>query len=313
MPDKDLILILGAGRSGTSAITRVLSLCGCNLPHSLVGATSMNPSGHWEPVEATHLNIEFVTRHNLVSDSSMQLDDIEIDEREKREFIEKIQSFLSSCPKGQPLVIKEFRINELLSFWHEAARRSGYSVKVLIALRHPQEVYASLNKAFSPTRKVGSAAQQRQSREAFNIYWLKSNLLAEHHSRGLPRIVVEYSNLLKDWRSEIKRISQALSVDLKTEDTPVEEFLNPSLHKQRYVGPVMETFAYSWTTRVYSILATAAQDGPIDTPSLDEIYHGYHTNARAFRIATAETQAASNKFLREFVDGLPVWKSGQDF
>lgn len=213
---------------------------------------------------------------------------------------------------GAPLVIKEFRINELFSFWHEAARRNGYSVKVLIALRHPQEVYASLTKAFSPTAEVGSATQQRQSLEAFNIYWLKSNLLAEHYSRSLPRIVVEYSNLLRDWRSEIKRISQALCVDLTPEDALIEAFLKPSLYKQRYIGPVRETFAYSWTTRVYSILATAAQDGPTDLPTLDEIYHGYLTNARAFKIATAEAEAASNKFLRDFVDGLPVWKSGED-
>lgn len=26
----------------------------------------MNPSGHWKPVEATELNVEFVTRHGLV-------------------------------------------------------------------------------------------------------------------------------------------------------------------------------------------------------------------------------------------------------
>jgi hypothetical protein len=273
----------------------------------------MNPTGHWEPIDAINLNVEFVTRHGLVSESSMWLDDVGIDEFEKDKFVGKIQTFLATCPEGSPLVVKEFHINELFEFWLEAACRSGFTVKTLIAIRHPREVFASLNRAFSPSNEPLSSVAKRRSTESFNTYWLKANLLAERHSRDLPRVFVEYSNLLKDWRTEIGRISEALAIDFQVNDPSIDRFLNPGLHNQRYVGPVAETFAYSWTTRVYSIFSTVAQDGPLDAPSLDEIYHGYRTNSRAFRIATSEAQVAGNKFLRDYVDGLPVWKSGRDF
>jgi hypothetical protein len=52
MDGKELIFILGMARSGTSALTRVLSLCGCALPKSLKEANDGNPRGFWEPVEA---------------------------------------------------------------------------------------------------------------------------------------------------------------------------------------------------------------------------------------------------------------------
>ena len=35
------LFVLGLGRSGTSALTRVLSLCGAALPAGLLGATSV--------------------------------------------------------------------------------------------------------------------------------------------------------------------------------------------------------------------------------------------------------------------------------
>ena len=43
------LFVLGMPRSGTSALTRVLSLCGGVLPAELVRADSNNPLGYWEP------------------------------------------------------------------------------------------------------------------------------------------------------------------------------------------------------------------------------------------------------------------------
>jgi hypothetical protein len=34
----------------------------------------------------------------------------------------------------------------------------------------------------------------------------------------MPRVFVEYANLLNNWRREIKRISAALTIDLTTRD-----------------------------------------------------------------------------------------------
>ena len=64
LPAKPVALfVLGFGRSGTSALTRVLSLCGAALPAGLLGATSENPRGCWEPRAAIHLNETILRRH----------------------------------------------------------------------------------------------------------------------------------------------------------------------------------------------------------------------------------------------------------
>jgi hypothetical protein len=43
------IVVLGMHRSGTSALTRVLSLLGAGLPKNVLGVSPSNETGHWEP------------------------------------------------------------------------------------------------------------------------------------------------------------------------------------------------------------------------------------------------------------------------
>src|SRR5690349_21563481 len=58
---RTLILILGMGRSGTSALANTLALCGAHLPDDLLGAhASSNAKGHFEPIEALGINHEFL-------------------------------------------------------------------------------------------------------------------------------------------------------------------------------------------------------------------------------------------------------------
>ena len=100
------------------------------------------------------------------------------------------------------MLIKDPRITALSGMWFEAARLAGFDIVAVIAVRNPQEVIASVTAAGPISPELSSAL------------WLKYNLLAERHTRALPRVFVEYPNLLDDWRREIKRISAALAIDL---------------------------------------------------------------------------------------------------
>jgi hypothetical protein len=172
------------------------------------------------------------------------------------------------------VVIKDPQITALSGVWFEAARRAGLDIAVVIAVRHPQEVIASL------------AAHIRASPELASALWLKYTLLAERHTRALPRVFVEYTNLLDNWRREIKRISAALAIDLNTRDEgAIEEFLNQDLRRQRHCGPVTEPFGTDWISAVYETLRAAARDEPWDGSALDRVFEAYRASERGFRAA----------------------------
>jgi hypothetical protein len=290
-----ILFIMGMGRSGTSALTRVLSLCGATAPAGMLGADASNPRGYWEPRAALYLNERFLYRHgSSYFDPTLRLQEKgALDEEERADFIAKVADYLRTLPPAPVVVIKALHISVLCDLWFQAAHLAGFDVAAVIATREPQEVIASLAKFMRASPQLASAL------------WLKYNLLAERDTRGLPRAVVDYSHFLDDWRREMKRISDILPIDLDTGDGgAVEEFLEPSLRRQRQCGPVIEAFGTDWLAVVYEGLLAAARDEPWDTTALDRVFDAYSAIEHDFRTAFEDFRGQFNvlyRFSRTFI------------
>lgn len=276
------LFVLGLGRSGTSALTRVLSLCGATLPTGLLGATAENPRGFWEPRAVIHLN-EVILRHRGSSgyDLALRMEDEAFPDAEAdAQWIGKIRAYLASLPAAPLVVIKEPKMTALCGMWFEAARQAGFDIAAVIAVRHPAEVIASIEKRTDRQNYV------RSSPELISAWWLKFTLLAERDTREVPRVIVEYANLLEDWRREVERISAALGIGLETRDeAAIDEFLTPDLRHHRSGGPVSEPFGTDWMSTVYEALHAAAHDKPWDESELDRVFEAYRSGERGFRTA----------------------------
>ena len=66
-PERMALLVVGMHRSGTSALTRVLSLAGASLPKRLYNETIGNPTGHWEPARMIEINDEMLAALGLTT------------------------------------------------------------------------------------------------------------------------------------------------------------------------------------------------------------------------------------------------------
>ena len=273
MGDRQVLFILGMGRSGSSALTRVLSLCGGSLPEPLLGSGPGNPTGHWEPLDALKMNDEFLMRHGSGWwDPTLRFQgDIEFDAQERENFVKQIEGFLRNCATGVLTVIKEPRIVALAGCWLDAARRIGLAIKIAVPVRHPNDVTASL------------IARDMISPELSSAMWLKYNLLTERWSRPHPRVFVEYRNLLSDWRREVARISERLAIDLSANEAEVDAFLDPALCHWSDTGS--ELLDRPWLGEVYAALVTAARDGNLDLSLMDDVFAQYYSDEQAFQIA----------------------------
>jgi hypothetical protein len=295
------LFVLGLGRSGTSALTRVLSLCGARLPAGLLGATAGNPRGCWEPRAAVYLNETILRRHGSSAyDLTPSLQENgACDAEQNAACIARVRAFLTTLPAAPLVVIKEPKITAVSWMWFEAARQAGFDVAAVVALRHPQEVTASFESRTSRQHYV------HVSPELASAWWLKYTLLAERGTRGMPRVFVEYANLLEDWRREVKRVSAALAIDLDTRDEEgtVEEFLSPDLRHHRHCGPVTEPFGTDWVSVVYQALGAAARDGPWDQAALDRVFEAYRASEHGFRTALQDSHRYRrlNRLMRPFI------------
>lgn len=215
------ILVLGMHRSGTSALTRVLNLLGGALPSDLLGSNHSNPEGHWESLRAIEINDGLLGALGRRWDDIRELPADWLQRPETDIARQQVRAFVDR-ELGAPLsVLKEPRLCHLAPLWIEVLEEAGIQPKLIVPVRHPAEV------AFSLARRDALAVGRSL------LMWTQHVLDAELSSRGRPRVISRFNDLLDDWRAETARIGLALGIDWPVRGeqttTAIDEFLRPAL------------------------------------------------------------------------------------
>ena len=276
---RDVVFVVGMGRSGSSALARLLSFCGGVLPHRLLPANYGNPAGYWEPQDAVEVNDRFLSEHGSSwydPGLALQLDPPALADR--RRFVDELTRFLAGgFGAGSPLVLKEPRVSGLLPYWIAAATRLRFAPKFVHIMRAPGEVAASL------------AARDDLSAAHSYALWLKYNLLAERHTRGAPRAFLTYEALLEDWEAVLAHCFRALGTGLVIGEATrrhVRLFLEPRQRARsettRATGAVDPHLAELVARAQRAFDAAAA--GMLDTFLFDAIWDDYVSFSVTIRI-----------------------------
>lgn len=221
------IVVLGMHRSGTSALTGVLSLLGIHAGESLLPATeNVNPKGFWEHAEIVSIHDKMLKALGSSWEDESPLPDGWWHSPLVADYRNKIISALRhDFGNLSSWLIKDPRMCRLLPLWKEVFPALACKPLFILALRNPAEVAHSLRK-------------RNDLNEAEScLLWLTHMLEAEYQTRGQPRAFVTYERLLSDWRGAMADIGKTLCLTwpIALEDaTPkVDAFLDPSLHHHR--------------------------------------------------------------------------------
>jgi hypothetical protein len=231
--DRTLLLVTGAGRSGTSTAAGALHHLGVHVPGPYLQANASNPRGFYE----SRWSVEF---HNkLLKRANVTLTDGRPDalslmrEAVSAQDEERLVSFLSEASDGQPVtVVKDPRTSWALDLWARAATSLDLRVAHLVMLRHPAEVLGSrATHYFARTPWMGEAGFAVKNLAG----WLNAMLNPDVQTRERPRAFVRYDELLSDWRTTLGRALTGLGVDVPVPTGPhaVDEFIDPDLSRHR--------------------------------------------------------------------------------
>lgn len=215
------LIVLGAHRSGTSALAGVLSLLGAQAPRALLPSAKDNPRGFWESAEIVKFH------DDILKSSGSRWNDWDafnpdwLDSAEAVGFSERVAALLEQeYSNARLLLLKDPRICRLLPFWLQALGRLEIIPKFVLPLRHPLEVARSL--------------QQRNGlgRNRALLIWLRHVLEAEHATRSSSRTFVRYEDLLDDWRKQVPRIADQLGVRWPRWSSAVEAQIDDYLSRE---------------------------------------------------------------------------------
>ncbi len=153
---KEVVLVLGMHRSGTSVLTQVMSKLGYYLGAGQLGASEHNEEGHFERKDVIALDeavlrffgMEWFSFGEKLPDISM-LDDT---------FTQRAEQILDDLlSQSDRVVIKEPRMCITLPLWQKAMEKKGVAVRYVFIFRHPKSVALSLKKRNNISIEDGQA------------------------------------------------------------------------------------------------------------------------------------------------------------
>lgn len=247
------VLILGMHRSGTSATTRILNLLGAELGSRLMPAVSNNnENGFWENQTAVDIN------EALLAELGRNWHDI----REMPAGWLHSDAALHARAAIRRLIDAEFaatslwalkdpRLCRLAPLWLDVLKEYPTDVRIVVALRAPDEVAASL------------LARDGWSPETSRLMWVQHMREAELASRGYARSVVTFDEVMADWPSTTRRLARELSLQWpvapSTAAAEIEAFISPSARHHRSEGLAAVTDS-SWPGQLYAAFLRARED-----------------------------------------------------
>ena len=288
------ILVAGMHRSGTSALTRVLTLAGCDLPRTLVEAKPDNVAGFWESQLVVDLNDEILASVGSCWDDWRPFDRDWYESPAAGPFRDRALDVLrQEYGESRLFVLKDPRICRLLPFWTDALARLDVQPCAVLPIRSPLDVAASL--------------ETRNEIDPFVAYliWLRHVLDAEADSRGLPRAHVRYDQLLSDAPASLDRICGDLSLSLplraaSSMEMDIDAFLSPDLrhHWSEDDGLLSDTGISEWVTGSFRIFEkwTRGEADAEYAGELDRIRAAFDAAAPAFGRALQAGQQARREY-----------------
>jgi hypothetical protein len=219
---RDVVLVLGMHRSGTSSVAGSLVKLGARAPKTLEEANRFNPRGYWESTRLMALNDEILRSAGSAWDDwwafNVSWYASQIAEEYERRAAAEIMNEFGSCSLA---VAKDPRMCRMMPFWSKVFNATGQSMRIVIPVRSPLEVSRSL-----------WVTDQIPVNKSL-LLWLRHVLDAERVSREQPRAVIDWTAFIADWRLVIARIGEQIGISWpRLSDkaaAEIDHFLSPNL------------------------------------------------------------------------------------
>jgi hypothetical protein len=228
--ERELILVVGVGRSGTSLFAGIMGQLGFHIPQPEIVADDTNPRGFGEPKWVVDFHTRLMRRKRItVFDARPRAWEHTAELSAEPEVRDELRAWLrAQVDHADAVVVKDPRIGWFLPLWTQVAADVGVPPAFVTMLRHPAQILTSAKKSYGSWQTDASRAAA----------WINVMLETERATRGTRRAFVAYADLLGDWAAELRRAGAPLGVARLTAldraaHPEVDEFVDPSLFRNR--------------------------------------------------------------------------------
>lgn len=239
------IIVLGAHRSGTSMVTRLINMMGgyFGIGETSIDVNAENPKGFWERSDVIAVNEALLAHYNCSWDKVDNWPFMEKcapkDKKALSETLESLKNIVLDLDAHRPWVMKDPRLCLTYPFWREQLE-----VPVIVSVyRNPEEIARSLK-----TRN--------------NITFAHSMALWEYYATGIanalrntPTVYVSHNELLSDPVGAMQKLHEDLQAHhIRGLEMPSEKeitsFIDPTLYRSHGSEQAINDMATGYQRRL---------------------------------------------------------------
>lgn len=196
-----VLLILGMHRSGTSATARVANLLGATLGTNLIEPAEDNPDGFWEHADVVSINEELLASLGRTWYDMREMPANWMQSEASAHTRGRITELMATEFAGASFIaIKDPRMCLTSALWVEVLNGLGYDVNCLFVVREPREVVNSLH------------VRNKWAKEPLFLMWVQYVIEATVGTRGSPRTLITFDQLLDNWSATMQRVAEKLAI-----------------------------------------------------------------------------------------------------
>ena len=219
---RDAVLVLGMHRSGTSAVAGVLMKLGGAAPQTPMGPNAWNEKGHFESNKVMAFHDELLASAGSTWDDWRAFNPGWWTTSTADAFRSRAAEVFRAEFDDEPLpVLKDPRACRFAPFWLEVLRGLDRAPRIVVPVRSPLDVAASLK------RRDGFPLAKGL------LLWLRHSLEAEARTRAEARSIVLWQDFASGWRPACDKIAADLQISWpRLSDRSaleIDDFLSQSL------------------------------------------------------------------------------------
>lgn len=199
------VLVLGAGRSGTSITARALQAIGVDLGNDFKPASRKNPTGNFDDAALLSLSKRLRRSLGLRADSLRLLDDSVWTSAMVMPFYEEFSATIKARFGHAPVWgFKYARTMRLLPFWIRLFDEMGITPSFVMPVRNPLSVARSRSKLDA----------HRGQQENSDLEWLTNVVPYFDRVRHRNLVIVDYDKVIENPVAQLERLANKLELPL---------------------------------------------------------------------------------------------------
>jgi len=230
------VFVVGAGRSGTSAIVRGLSALGVELGDHLKSPTAKNPTGFFEDVDLLRVAKQARAALGLRAESVALVDEERFAQAALDPLVKEAVAIIEGRFARYPLWgFKYAQTLRFLPFWEQVFETLDLDVRFVVAARNPLSVARSRAK-LDPIRGI---------QEKSDLEWLVNVVPYFRRLAHRPFVVTDYDLLMAEPAAQLERLAERLHIARDAGvragvDAYLQEFLAQDMRHTRFSDADLE-------------------------------------------------------------------------